>query len=255
MTDGDPENGTERMGTDGEQPPQAEPIEPAAPSNFGSVLVWWGNGKGKTTAALGVGLRAVGHGFRVHMLQFMKGGAPSVEPVRGEYNAIAHLPGYTYEHVGHYGWHTPTNESVGDHATDAPDADHDADAPDADHDADAPDADHAADARAGLERAWELLEAARNADLTTPFSLDSSPEAGIHLLVLDEILYAANRGLIDPDAVVDLIETKPDDLELVLTGGHEPPDYLGDRPDLIANVQTVTHHFDDGVAGRRGIEY
>ncbi|ALG81913.1 cob(I)yrinic acid a,c-diamide adenosyltransferase [Halanaeroarchaeum sulfurireducens] len=228
MTDGDPQDGTEREGTDGDRPPQPEPIEPAAPSDFGRVQIWWGNGKGKTTAALGMGLRAVGHGFRVHMLQFMKGGAPGVEPVRGEYNAIAQVPGYTYENVGHYGWHTPTDES---------------------------DAAHAADARAGLERARGLLEAASRPDLATPFSLDSSPDEGVHLLVLDEILYAANRGLIDPDAVVDLVETKPADLELVLTGGHEPPDYLGDRPDLIANVQKVTHHFDDGVTGRRGTEY
>lgn len=39
----------------------------------GLVQVYTGNGKGKTTAALGLALRAMGHGYKVFMLQFMKG--------------------------------------------------------------------------------------------------------------------------------------------------------------------------------------
>jgi cob(I)alamin adenosyltransferase len=42
-------------------------------SNGGIVIVYTGNGKGKTTASLGVALRALGHGLKVCMVQFIKG--------------------------------------------------------------------------------------------------------------------------------------------------------------------------------------
>jgi cob(I)alamin adenosyltransferase len=42
-------------------------------SNRGLIVVYTGNGKGKTTAALGIALRSVGHGHKVGMIQFIKG--------------------------------------------------------------------------------------------------------------------------------------------------------------------------------------
>ena len=72
--------------------PTAGEITPSAPPDFGLTQVWWGDGKGKTTAALGMAFRAAGHGYRVHVLQFRKCGAGGVEDVRGECNAIAAMP-------------------------------------------------------------------------------------------------------------------------------------------------------------------
>lgn len=99
---------------------------------------------------------------------------------------------------------------------------------------------HAARARGGLERARELLASLGEEDLSSPLSLDGSPADGVHMLILDEILYAANRDLISPDAVVALVESKPESLELVLTGGHERPAYVADHADLVTNVRTLS---------------
>jgi cob(I)alamin adenosyltransferase len=219
--------------TDPDQPatagPAAQAIEPSAPEAFGLVQVWWGDGKGKTTAALGMGMRAAGHGYRVHVLQFMKGGTGSVEDVRGEYNAMAALDGISYENAGHYGWHRFHDGTDDD--------------------------EHAARARGAFARARELVEGAADADLTAPLPLDGDPADGVHMLVLDEVLYAANRGLVDPDDVVALVADKPDALELVLTGGHERPDAVADVADLVSHVEKEAHPIDAGQGARKGTEF
>ena len=66
----------------------------------GLVQIYTGNGKGKTTAAFGLALRAVGHGFRVYIIQFMKG----IEGY-GELDGIKRLsPECQLEHFGGQGW-------------------------------------------------------------------------------------------------------------------------------------------------------
>ena len=209
--------------------PEARDIDPAVPGEFGLTQAWWGDGKGKTTAALGMAFRAAGHGFRVHVLQFMKGGADSVEDVRGEYNAIAAMPGLSYENLGHYGWHA-MNDGTDER-------------------------DHAAEAEAGFERARELVDDAAEAELDSPFALDADPDEGVHMLVLDELLYAADRDLVAPEKVVELVESKPSGLELVLTGSHERPEYLLEAADLVTNVRKERHPIDAGQRARKGTEY
>lgn len=66
----------------------------------GCVQVYTGDCKGKTTAALGLALRAVGRGLKVIMIQFMKGGGPY-----GEHLAAARLaPELTIIPTGRPGW-------------------------------------------------------------------------------------------------------------------------------------------------------
>ena len=61
----------------------------------GLVQVYFGRGKGKTTAAIGQGIRATGHGFRVFMIQFMKGNYKY-----GEIEAISNIPNFELKQFG-----------------------------------------------------------------------------------------------------------------------------------------------------------
>ncbi len=70
----------------------------------GLVYIFTGDGKGKTTAALGVVLRALGHGLRVYIAFFMKGQYPY-----GEYNILSKLPNVTMASFGSREFVDPTN--------------------------------------------------------------------------------------------------------------------------------------------------
>jgi len=60
----------------------------------GLVHIYTGSGKGKTTAALGLGLRAAGAGLKAHMIQFMKGRRYS------ELDALKNITNFTFVQYG-----------------------------------------------------------------------------------------------------------------------------------------------------------
>lgn len=66
----------------------------------GCIQVYTGNGKGKTTAALGLAFRALGRGMKVLMVQFMKGGGPYGEHAAAERFA----PDFTIIQTGRPSW-------------------------------------------------------------------------------------------------------------------------------------------------------
>ena len=70
----------------------------------GLIQIYTGNGKGKTTAALGLAIRALGHGAKVHIVFFMKGPFPY-----GEREILSKLPNLSFEVFGHEHLIDPNN--------------------------------------------------------------------------------------------------------------------------------------------------
>jgi cob(I)alamin adenosyltransferase len=170
----------------------------------GTVQVYTGDGKGKTTAALGLGLRAWGHGARVLVIQFMKGRINY-----GELAAAAKLEGFTVEQ---YGRETFVSR-------------------------DDPAAEDVALAREALARAQQVV-----------------PGGDYDLVILDEVNVAADYGLVSIHEILDVIASKAPETELILTGRDAPAEFC-DAADLVSEVKEVKHHYRNGVAARKGIEF
>lgn len=75
----------------------------------GLVEVYTGDGRGKTTAAIGLAFRAVGHGLRVHIVQFMKG-----DESYGEFQSCAAHPLIEIEQFGRKEFVNPKEPSTVD---------------------------------------------------------------------------------------------------------------------------------------------
>jgi cob(I)alamin adenosyltransferase len=182
----------------------------------GLVQIYTGDGKGKTTAALGLALRAVGRGLRVCFIQFMKG-----DMELGERTAAARLaPELEFRWFSAPKWGDASKAPPGTPWWQLPPSDED------------------------RNQAQEGMEFARSA-LTS----------GEHdLVVLDEVFLALRYQLISLDQLLSFICAKPPDVELVLTG-RGAPDEIIRTADLVTEMKPVKHPYDKGVAARAGIEY
>lgn len=74
------------------------------------------------------------------------------------------------------------------------------------------------------------------------------------ILILDEILAAITGGFIKCDDVLALLQSRPAQMEVVLTG-RNPPQALIDYADYISKISKVKHPFDEGIKAREGIEW
>ena len=169
----------------------------------GLVEVYTGDGRGKTTAAIGLAFRAVGHGLRVHIIQFMKG-----DMTYGEVTSCLAHPLIEIEQFGRKEFVNPTEPSTVDIEF----------------------------AQAGLARAREVL---------------SGGEADV--VILDELNVAVGFGLVKVEDVLALLELRPPNVELLITGRMAPPE-LVERADLVTDMREVKHPFSRGVLARRGVD-
>ena len=168
----------------------------------GYVQVYTGDGKGKTTAAFGLALRAAGAGLKVFIAQFVKGRHYS------ELDAVERFPDQIT--IKQYGRGCFIHDKPTDEDIEA--------------------------ARRGLDEVSGLLA------------------SGAHdLVILDEANIATHYELFAVDELLHLIDSKPDHVELVITGRKADPRLI-DRADLVTEMREVKHYYKQGVAARKGIE-
>jgi len=84
---------------------------------------------------------------------------------------------------------------------------------------------------------------------------ESLEDKNYDIIIADEILYAVQLGLLTENEVINLIDSKPEKKELILTGSHKPFEKIFKRADLITEMKKVKHPYDVGILARKGIEF
>ena len=80
-------------------------------------------------------------------------------------------------------------------------------------------------------------------------------KSGIYdLIIADEINYCIYRGLIPLDKVINIVNDRPKNVELIFTGRHAH-EKLVEKADLVTEMKKIKHHFDKGIRARIGIEF
>ena len=79
-------------------------------------------------------------------------------------------------------------------------------------------------------------------------------ERGWDMIIMDEIGIALHLGLVDEQAVLEVIDNRPDDVELVVTG-LEMADSIIKKADLVSEINDTKHPYHKGLEARKGIEY
>lgn len=196
------------------------PTQRYATTSRGLTIVYYGDGKGKTTATLGAVLRAAGQGWRCVIIQFIKGSWPSSERVA--------IPRYLRDLVtieaGGKGFVGIVDDRL-------------------------PKSAHKKQARA-LFREVKQRFAIWHQAWKKP-ELQPRPP---HLVVLDEILDAVEFGFLKQEEVVSLIRSKPEHMHLILTG-HKRFSKILAAADLVTHMKKEKHPFDWGLLAVRGLDY
>lgn len=191
----------------------------------GYIQVYTGNGKGKTTAAIGVSIRALGADMRVLFLQFMKTLSYSEHKILATLgpNLVLKAFGKPF-FVAVEGMLTEEEKrKLQDKVVVFPPGQ--------------PPQDYLDIISAGLREAKEAAQSGK-----------------YDLIVLDEIICALSFGLISWEDLLDLLDTKATNTELILTGRGASPELI-ERADLVTEMKEIKHYYStQGVEARLGIE-
>lgn len=168
------------------------------------IQVYTGNGKGKTTAALGLGMRGFGHGLKVYIIQFMKGNIRYGEVETARYLS----PNFVIKQMGRETFVDRNNPDKID-----------------------------------IELAQKAFQLAKEVIAAAEYDI----------IVLDEINVAVDYGLISLKALLDLLDSKPAHVELILTGRDAKREVI-EKADLVTEMVEIKHYYRNGVHSREGIE-
>ncbi|MEU7629099.1 cob(I)yrinic acid a,c-diamide adenosyltransferase [Nocardia sp. NPDC049220] len=180
------------------------------------LAVHTGPGKGKSTAAFGMALRAWNQGFDVAVFQFVKSAKWKV----GEEAAFRAL-GKLHEETGAGGpveWHKMGEGWSWTRKQGSEE-------------------DHAAAALVGWQEIARRLRSEQH-----------------RFYVLDEFTYPLKWGWVDLGEVVDTLLARPGNQHVVITG-RDAPQRLVDAADLVTEMTKIKHPMDAGRKGQRGIEW
>lgn len=172
----------------------------------GMVIVYTGEGKGKTTAALGLALRAVGYKKRVLIVQFGK------IWFTGEVEGVKKLKPFVKLIQGGKGFVRILNDKL-------------------------PLEEH----RKAAQECFNLL-------------YKEVRSGSWDLVIADEIVGANSSKMITLHQVLKLIEDKPKEMDLVLTGHHAHKKIVA-KADLATEMVSLKHPFEKGFLAKPGIDY
>jgi len=188
----------------------------------GLIQVYTGNGKGKTTAAIGQAVRARGSGLKVCYISFFK------DPKRWGYAEFKMLKKLGIA-VFHFALKCRCfNKKITD-----------------------------AEIRNECMKGIRFFKDLCRGRIYPTHGLDkSSPykRKAYDLVVIDEILIGVRDGFIKEKELIGLFEKKPSNMEIVLTGRSASAKIIK-RADLVTEMKKIKHPFDNRIKGRKGIEY
>jgi cob(I)alamin adenosyltransferase len=180
------------------------------------IYVFTGNGKGKTTASLGIGLRAIGIGKKVSLVQFLKTGDSS------EIKTIQQIDNFKVKSFGRRGFFVP-KERLAKH----------------------PELKEKG-VRSFDEKDTSLVEEAIN------YATAQAQEC--NLLILDEINVVMDYKLINKQVVINFLKDFKDKIDIILTGRNCPKEIL-EIADLVSDCREIKHYYKRGIEPKKGIDY
>ena len=179
------------------------------------IEIYAGDGKGKTTAAVGMAIRAAGAGLPVLFVQFLKDDSSSEINVLRNVKGIEvlHAPetfGFTYQMTAEQ------REKTACYCE-------------------------------------ELLR--KVLAYESKMAADTDRQEPVKcIIIMEEVLHALREGFVTEDSLRRLLEQAKVRSEVILTGW-DIPDWLEEQADYISRISKVRHPYDRGMEARRGIEY